>query len=174
MNILLIGMPGSGKTTIGKMLAQKLQREFVDVDEFIITQTGKDSAKHLAELGDEDFLQFEAELVKKIRVQNAVISASGSVPLVQCGIEYFKKNAFAIWLKPSLDILKKRVQSRVGGVARVVGMQTMTFEEILEWREKEYQKHHHAILEIHDGVSEEEVVEQLINLLERLQKQANT
>ena len=162
MNILLIGMPGSGKTTIGKMLADKLQREFIDVDGFILAKTGKDSAEHLTELGDADFLQFEAELVKKIQVKNAVIAASGSVPLVPSGIEYLKKNAFIIWLKPSLDILKKHVNERTDGATRIVGLQTKTFEEIWEWRTQEYQKHHHAILEIDTGMSAEIAVNRLL------------
>jgi shikimate kinase len=167
MNILLIGMPGSGKSRIGKMLAEKLQREFIDVDDFIIAETGKDSAEHLAELGDTGFLDFEAKLVQKIDVENHVIAASGSVPLIEEGIEHLKKNAFAIWLKPPLHILKKRVEKRADGDTRIVGMQSKSFEEIWEWREKEYEKHHHAILEIGEETPKEKVVVELMKILEK-------
>jgi shikimate kinase len=167
MNILLIGMPGSGKTQIGRLLARKLDCDFIDVDELILQETGKDSAEHLAELGDAEFLKFEAALVRKIETENAVIATSGSVPLVKEGIEYLKKNAFAIWLKPPLEILKKRVDKRADGDTRIVGMQSKTFEEIWEWREKEYQKHHHAVLEIGEEVPKEEVVEKLIEILKK-------
>jgi len=160
-------MPGSGKTRIGKMLAQKLECDFIDVDEFIVVKTGKDSAEHLAELGDAEFLKFEAELVKKINVEDTVIATSGSVPLVVEGIEHLKKNAFAIWLKPPLEILKKRIDKRADGDTRIVGMQSKTFEEIWEWREKEYQKHHHAVLEIGEKASKEEVVRKLIEILKK-------
>ncbi|MCF7836618.1 shikimate kinase [Candidatus Gracilibacteria bacterium] len=167
MNILLIGMPGSGKTRIGKMLARKLECDFIDVDEFILQETGKDSAEHLTELGDAEFLKFEAVLVKKINVENTVIAASGSVPLVAEGIEHLKKNAFAIWLRPPIEVLKKRVTARRDGATRIVGMQTRSFEEIWAWREVEYQKHHHAILETSEETPKEEVVEKLIEILKK-------
>jgi len=167
MNILLLGMPGSGKTKVGKLLAQKLECDFIDVDEFILRETGKDSAEHLAELGDEKFLEFEAKLVQKMDVQDAVISASGSVPLVEEGIEHLKKDAFAIWIKPSVEILKARVAKRDSGSSRIVGASTKTMEEIWDWREKEYQKHHHAILEINEEIPAGEVVEKLIKILEK-------
>lgn len=167
MNILLIGMPGSGKTKIGKLLAKKLRREFIDVDEFIFEKTGKDSAKHLAELGDAEFLKFEAELVKKIEMKNAVIAASGSVPLVAEGIGHLKKNAFAIWLKPAFKILKKRVGKRSDGISRIVGAQTKTLAEIWEWREKMYSNHHHAVIEIAEETSAEEMAEQVLEILEK-------
>jgi len=166
MNILLLGMPGCGKTKIGKLLAKKLQREFVDVDEFISEKTGKDSAEHLKELGDAEFLKFETELVKKIETENTVIAASGSVPLVAEGAEHLKKNAFAIWLKPSLKIIEERVGKRSDGTSRIVGAQTKTLAEIWEWREKAYQSHHHAVLDIETEIPAEEAVERVLKILE--------
>ncbi|MCK5472035.1 AAA family ATPase [Candidatus Gracilibacteria bacterium] len=165
MNILLLGMPGSGKTKVGKLLAKELQREFVDIDEFIFEKTGKDSAEHLKELGDAEFLKFEAGLVKKIKTVDAVIAASGSVPLVAEGIEHLKKNAFVIWLKPSLKIIKERIGKRSDGISRIVGAQTKTLAEIWEWRKKAYQFHHHAILDIETEIPTEEVVEQVLKIL---------
>ncbi|MBU1089676.1 AAA family ATPase [Patescibacteria group bacterium] len=167
MNILLLGMPGSGKTKIGKLLAKKLQRKFIDVDEFIFKKTGKDSAEHLAELGDAEFLKFEAGLVKKIKMTDAVIAASGSVPLVAEGIEHLKKNAFAIWIKPSLEIIEKRVRGRSDGTSRIVGAQTKSLQEIWQWREKTYQSHHHAILEIEKETPAEEVAKRVLEILEK-------
>ena len=160
-------MPGSGKTKIGKLLAKKSHREFIDVDEFIEKETGKDSAEHLAELGDAEFLKFEAQLVQKIEIENAVIAASGSVPLVSEGIEHLKKNAFAIWLKPPIEILEKRVSGRSDGDSRIVVAQTKTLSEIWKWREKEYKKHHHTILEIKKETPAEKVVEKIMEILEK-------
>ncbi len=166
MNILLIGMPGSGKTRIGKILAEKLGWEFIDVDEFIMAETGKDSAEHLAELGDDKFLEFEAKLVEKIAVEKAVIASSGSVPLVESGIAHLKKNAFTVWLRPSLESIEKRVAKRRDGATRIVGAQTKTLAEILAWRESEYDRHQDLIFEIESEMPKELVAEKLIECLQ--------
>jgi len=167
MNILLLGMPGSGKTKIGKLLARRLKRGFVDVDEFIKQETGKDSAQHLQKLGDREFLKFEAALVQKIQATDSVIATSGSTPLVKAGIKHLKKNAFAIWIKPPLQILKKRVKKRSDGTSRIVGMQSKTLAEIWEWRKKAYAEHSQAILKIEAESSKAEVVDQLIRILDK-------
>ncbi len=161
----MIGMPGSGKTKVGKLLAQKLGREFIDVDEFILQQTGKDSADHLMELGDEEFLKFEANFIKKIDVDNAVIAASGSTPLVEEGIEHLKKNAFAIWIKPAFEIIEQRVAKRSDGATRIVGAKTKTLAEIWEWRKKAYESHHNAVVEIEEETPVEEVLEKTMEIL---------
>lgn len=167
MNILLLGMPGSGKTKIGKILARRLDCDFIDIDEFIFEQTGKDSAEHLAELGDDEFLKFESKLVQKIETENAIIATSGSVPLVEAGIEHLKKNSFAIWLQPSFKIIEKRIAKRRGGSSRIVGMQTRTLSEIWKWREKAYAKHHHAIVTIKEETPTEEIVDQILEILQK-------
>lgn len=146
-------MPGSGKTKIGKLLAAELGREFVDVDEFIAHETGRDSAEHLEELGDEKFLEFEARLAQKIDAKNAVIAASGSVPLQPTGIEHLKKNAFAVWLRPPLATIAAHIGHRQTGDSRIVGAKTMTLAKIWEWREKAYTKHHNAVVEIAESDS---------------------
>ena len=166
-NILLIGMPGSGKTTIGKSLAGKLNMSFVDVDEFILKQTGKDSAEHLQELGDEAFLDFEEGIAKKIKVNNTVIATSGSVPLRKDGIEHLKKNAVSIWLDVASETLEKRVKNREDGDSRIVGAQSKTLEDIFEWRKKAYQKNHSVRIKITDE-SLEEIVEKILRGLENL------
>ncbi|MFH0833977.1 MAG: shikimate kinase [Patescibacteria group bacterium] len=164
-NVILIGMPGSGKTRIGKILAEKLGRPFVDVDEFIFAETGKDSAEHLAELGDEKFLEFEAKLVQKIETANAVIATSGSVPLVDKGIEFLKKNGAVVWLRPPLEFIEKRVAQRRDGATRIVGAQTKTLAEILAWRESEYHKHQDLIFVIESEMPKEAAAEKLLEFL---------
>jgi len=165
MNIILIGMPGSGKTRIGQILATKLGRKFVDVDDFILAETGKDSAEHLAKLGDAKFLEFESELVRRIDAENAVVATSGSVPLVPAGINFLKKNGVVIWLRPPLESIEKRVASRRDGATRIVGAQSKTLAEILEWRESEYLKHQNLIFKIEPEMPKELVAAKLIERL---------
>ncbi|MCF7846247.1 MAG: AAA family ATPase [Candidatus Peribacteraceae bacterium] len=165
MNIILIGMPGSGKSRIGRILAEKLRREFIDVDDFILEQTGKDSAEHLAELGDDKFLEFESEIVQKIKAEDAVIATSGSVPLVPAGIDHLKQDGFVVWLRPPLEFIEKRVAKRRDGVTRIVGAQSKTIAEILAWRESEYDHHQNAVLEMDSELPKEAAAEKLIELL---------
>ncbi len=165
MNIILIGMPGSGKTRIGRIVSEKIGRKFIDVDDFIFEQTGKDSAEHLAELGDDDFLKFESELVKKIDAKNAVIATSGSVPLVAEGINFLKKNGVVLWLRPPLEFIEKRVAKRRDGDSRIVGAQTKTLAEILEWRESEYLKNQDLIFTIESEMPKEELADKLVEFL---------
>jgi len=142
MNIVLVGMPGSGKTAIGKLIAAELQREFLDVDEWIAATTGRDTSDHLAELGDNGFLDFECEISKQIQLANGVIATTGSNPLRADGINHLRKDSITIWMDVPLEIIEARVGKRKDGDTRIVGAQTMTFPEILAWRIKEYEKNH--------------------------------
>ena len=159
--ILLIGMPGSGKTTIGRIIAKKLKKDFIDFDEYIFRVTGKDSAEHLAELGDEKFLDFEAEIAERINGDNLVIASSGSVPLQRRGINHLRKNAKTVWIDVPLEIIKNRVKQRADGNTRIVGAQTMTFEEILQYRLKKYQQNH----DIHVSLKKEMTPEKVADLI---------
>lgn len=160
-NIVLIGMPGSGKTKIGKLLAAKLARPFVDVDKLIGEKTGKDSAKHLADLGDDGFLAFEAKIVRQINHSGAVIASSGSVPLKEEGIEHLKQNGVLVWMDIPLEIIAARVNKRSGGTSRIVGAQTMTLEEIMAFRREKYEQYR----DLHFTIAEEKPAECVLDAL---------
>jgi shikimate kinase len=147
-NILLIGMPGSGKTKIGNLLADKFNCDFIDLDQFIFMQTGRDTAEHLAELGDTKFLDFEAEFAQKIQVKNTVIATSGSVPLHKIGFDHLRQNAITVWLKVSYEILTARVGKRADGASRIVGAGKKSLEEIFRERQTIYQKNHDFCFEL--------------------------
>lgn len=166
-NILLIGMPGSGKTAIGREVAKKMKKPFVDIDELILVLTGKDSAEHLKKLGDEKFLDFESKIAQKIKIKNGVIAASGSVPLRKIGIEHLKKDAITIWMDIPLNIIEARVKKRSDGDSRIVGAEKMTFNEILEWRKKTYQENHNIYFTLEEEKPKLEVVEMLLSLLRK-------
>lgn len=164
-NILLIGMPGCGKTVIGKILAKKMHKNFIDVDEFIFEVTGKDSAEHLNKLGDERFLDFESEIVQKINKQNTIIASSGSVPLREKGLKHLQKNAITIWIDVPLSLIKKRIKNRSDGSTRIVGAQTTIFEEILNWRHKKYAKNHDIHYKLKEEISAKTNTEEILKLV---------
>jgi shikimate dehydrogenase len=79
-NIVLVGMPGCGKTTIGKILAEKLNKEFVDTDELVVKLAGQTIPEIFAEQGEEKFREYEKEAVLIAgNFRNAVISTGGGV-----------------------------------------------------------------------------------------------
>lgn len=79
-NIVLVGMPGCGKTTIGKILAEKLNKEFVDTDELVVKLAGQTIPEIFAKQGEEKFREYEKEAVLIAgNFRNAVISTGGGV-----------------------------------------------------------------------------------------------
>ena len=76
-NIVLTGMPGSGKTTVGKMLAQKLGRPYLDVDGLIEKKTGKTPAQIIVEQGETAFRDIETEMIREIALHNTAVIATG-------------------------------------------------------------------------------------------------
>lgn len=80
MNIVLIGMPGSGKTTIGSEVARLLGREFIDVDDVIVRAAGMPVSKIFADYGEAEFRRYEREQTFKVsRNNNCVIATGGGV-----------------------------------------------------------------------------------------------
>lgn len=106
-NIVLIGMPGCGKTTIGWLLAEKLSLSFVDVDEYIEKTTGK-SVKELFLKGEEFFREIETSAIREISsLSSRVIATGGGVVKNHVNMDYLSKNSMIIFInRPIEDIVK--------------------------------------------------------------------
>lgn len=106
-NIVLIGMPSCGKSTIGRNLAKKLNKEFVDIDKEIEKEIGT-SIKTFIELNGEDaFRKLETEVTYKFsKLNNLVISTGGGVIKRQINIDNLKQNGKIIFIDRPLDLLK--------------------------------------------------------------------
>jgi shikimate dehydrogenase len=76
-NIVLIGMPASGKTTIGKILSEKTGKKFIDTDELIINKTGKQITDIFNEVGEVGFRKIEREVIKEISTETSSVIATG-------------------------------------------------------------------------------------------------
>lgn len=106
-NVSLIGMPGSGKTTVGKQLAAQLGKKFVDLDAEIERQTGRSIAQIFAQDGQQAFRQTEAELVKQFASQSGqVLSCGGGVVLRPDNVRRLRQNGPVILLERPLDQLE--------------------------------------------------------------------
>ena len=106
MNIALIGMPASGKTSVGKTLSQKLNKSFVDSDDEIIKAENKSIPEIFAEFGEAYFRNVEKNVIKNISMLNSqVISTGGGAVLNPENIESLRSNSRVYFLDRPLDML---------------------------------------------------------------------
>lgn len=110
-NIILIGLMGSGKTTVGKLLAKQLQKSFVDCDEEIQRRTGV-TIPHIFDVeGEEGFRSREsATLEELVKRNNIVLATGGGAPLSQMNRELLSRSGIVVYLKSSVHDLWHRTR----------------------------------------------------------------
>ena len=105
-NLILIGMPSAGKTTIGKILAQKLNREFIDMDEMIVENTGKSIPEIFDEKGEQGFRAAETQAAYAIsKLNGKVISTGGGIIKYKANIDLLRQNGIVIFIDRDLNKL---------------------------------------------------------------------
>ncbi|MBQ9743057.1 MAG: AAA family ATPase [Ruminococcus sp.] len=105
-NLILVGMPGCGKTTIGTLLAQKLGRKFMDADEEILSSTGRTPSRIIKEDGEAAFRLVESQVLRDICKQSGLIIATGGGAVtVSENYDVLRQNGKVIFLQRNIDIL---------------------------------------------------------------------
>ena len=138
-NIILIGMPGSGKSTIGVVLAKKMGYQFIDSDIVIQQKYEKTLEQLIDEFSDAVFIQIENDVKKEIKAERTVIATGGSVVYGREAMEHFKKTGVVVYLKVPEEELKKRLGSlKERGV---VSNGKATIAEIFEDRKALYEQY---------------------------------
>lgn len=113
-NIILIGMPGVGKSTIGVVLAKVLGYSFIDADLLIQQQEGKLLHEIIKEAGTEGFLEIEGRVNRQIQAERAIIATGGSVVYEKEAMEHLKEIGTVVYLQVSYSILEKRLNDIKG------------------------------------------------------------
>lgn len=108
-NVVLIGMPGVGKSTLGVVLAKVLGYEFMDSDLVIQRQEGKRLYQIIEEAGTDGFQQIENRVNASIEAEKTVIATGGSVVYCDEAMEHLKKIGTVVYLKLPLKPLEKRL-----------------------------------------------------------------
>mgnify|MGYP003105767891 CR=1 FL=1 len=138
-NITLIGMPGSGKSTIGVLLAKRLGYSFVDVDIVIQEQEKRLLKEIIAEEGDDGFLEIENRVNRELLVSHSVIAPGGSVIYGREAMEHLKDISIVIYLKLSYENLRERLGNLVD--RGVVLKNGMTLKDLYDERIPYYEKY---------------------------------
>lgn len=108
-NIILIGMPGVGKSTVGVVLAKVLGYDFIDSDLIIQKEEGKKLHEIISEEGTEAFLQIEDRINAGIQVENSIIATGGSAVYGENAMKHFKEIGKIVYLHVSYDTLEQRL-----------------------------------------------------------------
>lgn len=138
-NIILIGMPGAGKSTVGVVLAKKMGYCFIDSDLVIQEQTHKLLHEIIREKGQEGFLEAENRINASIEADRAVIATGGSVIYGDEAMAHFKGMGTVIYLRLSYKTLENRLGDLYErGVALKEGQ---TLEELYEERIPYYERY---------------------------------
>ena len=161
-NIVLIGMPGAGKSTVGVLLAKSTLRSFVDTDLVIQQKQGKSLCEIIGEEGTDRFLEIENEAIASCSFYCCVVATGGSAVFGKEAMETLKKDGTVVYLKLPVDEIKKRISDiRTRGVAVKPGV---TLEEIFKERKPLYEKYADFTVDC-TGLNAEQCVGKIIELL---------
>ena len=163
-NIVLIGMPGSGKSTIGVVLAKKLGYDFVDSDLVIQGRYKKTLEQLIDEYGDAGFIKLENDVNESLDYDNAVIATGGSAVYGSGAMKHLKEIGTVVYLRVSEMDLNERLGSlKERGV---VSNGKTTVKEIFEDRIALYEKYADITVDL-EGKTLRESVEELAKCLQQ-------
>ncbi len=164
MNIVLVGMRGSGKTAVGKLLAEKLGKRFIEMDELIVQKMGMSIPEIVSKHCWDNFREVEAELCREVAQLDDVVNATGGgVVTRQENIRELRKKGKLVWLDVSLDTLLQRIGDDSNRPSLTGKSQREDMETILKERRPIYERAADYIIDTEDKTPEEiaEVIVQL-------------
>ena len=139
-NLILIGMPGTGKSTVGVILAKRLGYDFVDTDILISRTAGRTLPDILSNEGIDRFLELEGRVGTELRRETSVIATGGSMIFSDSAMENLKKDGLTVWLETPVEVIEKRLEdTRVSRGVAAPGH--MTVRQIYAQREPVYRRY---------------------------------
>jgi shikimate kinase len=162
-NITLIGMPASGKSTVGVLLAKRLGYSFVDVDIVIQEQEGRLLKDIIATEGQDGFLAVENRINAGLNVRHSVIAPGGSVIYGKEAMEHLKEISTVVYLKLSYESVEERLGNLVD--RGVVLKDGMTLRDLYEERVPYYEKYADITID-ENGLDAGKTVDRLRSIME--------
>lgn len=160
-NIVLIGMPGAGKSTAGVILAKVIGYQFVDADLVIQEEEGKHLHEIIEEVGTDGFIEVENRVNASLTAEHSVIATGGSVVYGAEAMEHLKAIGTVIYLKLPYEVVRKRLSDIKG--RGVVLKDGQTLKDLYEERVLLYEKYADIIVD-EFGRNVEQTVEEIVRL----------
>ena len=160
-NIVLIGMPGVGKSTIGVVLAKMLGYDFIDADLVIQEKEKKLLREIIAEVGAEGFIEVENRINSSIEAEHAIIATGGSVVYGAEAMAHLKEIGTVLYLKLPYEELQKRLRDIKG--RGVVLKDGQTLKDLYEERVPLYEKYADLTVD-EERCSIEQTIDKIVKL----------
>ncbi len=160
LNIILIGMPGSGKSTVGVILAKMMTRPYLDTDILIQLVTSSSLQQIVDSKGHMALRKIEEDVLLDINCVNHIIATGGSAAYSDPAMIHLKKNGIIVFLDASLTTLKSRIKNyETRGLAK---RPDQSFQDLFDERHELYNRYADIIIPSNDS-SQEEVAEMIIS-----------
>lgn len=144
--VVLVGLMGAGKTTIGRRLAQQLDLEFIDSDQEICEAAGCDISDIFDIYGEDVFRDLEKRVMQRLLGKKACIIATGGGAFIQDHIrKQILEKSTAIWLRADLEVLLERVSRRDTRPLLRTGDRTTIMQKLMDERYPTYSEAHLAV-----------------------------
>ncbi|XP_071961057.1 threonine synthase-like 1 [Antedon mediterranea] len=171
-NIILMGSPGSGKTTHGRKLSKRLGMPVLDVDDHHLEPLWQMKvSEKLNEVGAEKFLEAEGEALLQLKASNTIISLTGSNPLHNKAMQYISESGVVVFIDANSDDIISRLEAMK--VDRIVGQGSgMTMKEILTYRQQFYEDNYDVRVTCEKEESFESIGEKISEAVRRFQNKS--
>jgi shikimate kinase len=159
MNITLIGMPGAGKSYMGKILAEWMKYSFIDTDILLENKFGMKLQKIIDDIGIEKFIKEEANIILELQnIDSTVLSPGGSIIYSSAAMDHLKKISNIVFLNVPLEMIKPRITETSRGI---VGIKEKTFEELFNERLPLYLKYADFVVDDNEQKTADDIVTEI-------------
>ena len=158
INVFLVGMMGTGMTTVGHLLARQLGYSFVDTDEVIEKSTGKTINQIFADEGEENFRQIESEVLSQLSAHTQLTIATGGGIVLQRFNWSYLHHGMVIWLDAPVDVLMARLQNDITRPLLQNDNPAQALQKLLDQRKSLY-----AEADLHIRISANDTPEQIVS-----------
>ncbi len=160
-SMVLIGMAGVGKSTVGKLLSGALGFTFIDVDEYILEKDGKTVQQVIDDWGDQALVRLEKQRIYEIDLKRKVLAPGGSIIYSPDLMEYLRKNSTLVYLYDSLENIEKKITNAYS--RGIVGLKSKSLRQLYLERSPLYAKYAEITVDC-QGKSEDQIANEVLSV----------